>query len=291
MARQFARALALGAAGVFAVAAHAADMPGKAAPYAAPQWSGFYAGVNVGYAGQDPTVTLSGNDLVAAFLLNPTAPGTASGPISFGIGGVTGGVQIGYNWQFDPHWLIGLEADFSWTSIKGNGSASNAVSALVTQTLTAHQDIDWFGTIRARLGRLVSSDLLVFASGGLAYGHVDESVNMAVSAPLGITNNLDGSRINCGQSFGFGPAPVATCMFGSSSRIAVGWAAGAGAEYILTQHLSLKAEYLYVDLGGGDAFNVLFQGPTAPGTTSASYRASFSRLDFHTGRIGVNFRF
>src|SRR4029077_6535377 len=97
---------------------------------------------------------------------------------------------------------------------------------------TAEQKLDSFGTLRARLGFVPwDSRLLVYGTGGLAYGHVESSAAYAQTGCLFFV---------CGSPTG---------AAGSASTERVGWTAGGGFEYALAQHWSVKAEYLYYDLG------------------------------------------
>jgi outer membrane immunogenic protein len=101
------------------------------------------------------------------------APGrsTCVRPATFGIGGGFGGFQAGYNWQSN-RWLAGVEADFDWAAIKGNGT-SNFTLEVFPANYQATENIKWFGTVRARLGWLPTDNLLLYGTGGLAYGRVE----------------------------------------------------------------------------------------------------------------------
>jgi opacity protein-like surface antigen len=92
--------------------------------------------------------------------------------------------------------------------------------------------------------------------------------------------------------FGFICAAGPNCFLGSSSRTATGWTGGGGFEYALWSNVSAKAEYQYVNLGNGDAFNVVAvssNGQPIPSLFTANY--SGSNLNFHVVRAGINFRF
>ena len=100
-------------AGVAAVAglsysASAADLAVAPAPLAVPSWTGFYIGAHVGAAWQNFS---SGSiDDPNGFLASGALPGGSAL-------GAVGGFQAGYNWQFAPAWVVGVEGDFSWTSL------------------------------------------------------------------------------------------------------------------------------------------------------------------------------
>jgi outer membrane immunogenic protein len=268
--------------------ASAADMQVKAPPAPVPVygWTGFYVGGNVGYGWQDPTVTFAGNDPSTICLLSANCGivgATAAGPVSYNLNGVTGGIQAGYNWQVDPRWVLGAETDFNGSAIRGGGSNVSNLSTGSVQTITANQSIKWFGTVRARLGWLATDALMFYGTGGFAYAKVDENVTYANSeAGVNFTNNPFGFQ--CG-------AANSTCMSGSSARTAIGWTLGAGAEYAVTQNVSLRAEYLYVSLGS-DAFNVVALSAFPPGAPiNSSFRASYGNVDFQIARFGLNYKF
>jgi outer membrane immunogenic protein len=175
--------------------AFAADLgtkPPLAPPgYIASPWDGLYIGGNVGFGSTDFSATAS-------------AVGFGSATASVTGSGVVGGVQLGYNKQFGT-FVLGLETDFDATSI------SNTTAGVETK-------LPWFGTTRLRAGFLLSPALLVYGTGGVAYGHVEESVpGASVTVP------------------------------------GVGWAAGAGLQYALTPQWSIGAEYLHVELEGPSA--------------------------------------
>ena len=83
----------------------------------------------------------------------------------------------GYNFQFNPSWVIGIEADFNWTGLKA-GSGSSGLNGLITTAV--NQRIESFGTVRGRLGYLPAPNLLVFVTGGFAYAKVDSSATYSV---------------------------------------------------------------------------------------------------------------
>jgi outer membrane immunogenic protein len=268
--------------------ASAADMPLKAPPPPpAPvySWTGFYVGANGGYGWDHRTVSYSPNDPPANFLLTTGLP--PPGPTSFNSNGGLGGLQAGYNWQLNPKWLLGLEADFDWSGIKGNGiSIFQQIPAGVVggpSNIQANQDINWFGTMRARLGFLPANNTLIYATAGLAYGHTSEQLT------------LNGAGFANGPQFGWQcssgpvppPLPVTKCFVGSSSRTETGWTIGGGLEYApWNNNLTLKVEYLYINLGG-DTTNLvaLSSSPALPSSITAS-----SRTDFSVLRGGINWK-
>jgi outer membrane immunogenic protein len=275
----------------------AADMPLKAPPPPAPtyNWTGFYVGGNVGYGWSDPTVSFTPNDVASLdFICNsfgfPTCP-----PATFSNHGALGGLQAGYNYQLNQSWVAGVEADFQWSNIKGNGTSGTFLIPFIPPLLSpanfsASQNVRWFGTVRARFGYLPTNRLLLYATGGLAYGRVDE--NAALNTAISGATVSPGPPVVLSNEFSFAcPATATNCFFGDSSHTAVGFAVGAGGEYALWNNVSLKAEYLYVNLGRGHTVDVVAQSLATPGTNASSFTATYTTIDFSVIRAGLNVKF
>src|SRR6202030_3202222 len=118
------RTLLLGAIGSVALLAGpaiAADLPMKARPIApiAPSWTGFYVGLNAGGSfGSDTATqnaTFTSTALGANGLLSNTAQHAPKGWLAGG--------QLGYNWQVSSSYVLGLEADWQWTSQKASSTS------------------------------------------------------------------------------------------------------------------------------------------------------------------------
>jgi hypothetical protein len=122
-------------------------------------------------------------------------------------------------------------------------------------------------------GFLPTSTLLAYVTGGLAYGRVDE--NAALNSFPGVQGQFGAFGYTCGPTGN-------NCFVGGSSRTATGWTLGGGFEYVFSQNVSLKAEYLYVNLGHRDTVNVVAQ---------SSFSAAYGIVDFNLVRGGLNFRF
>jgi outer membrane immunogenic protein len=208
--------------------ASAADIPRPVvkAPVmvAAYSWTGFYIGVHGGYGWANGDVGIGITDPTGIAQAVAAAGGF---PVSYSFDrdGYVAGGQIGYNQQMGQ-WLWGVEADISATGIRGSQSVLLPTCAICTlpNASSASQDMDWFGTVRGRLG-FVASNWLFFGTGGLAYGHVKYAYSQ--------TNVPFGGGVN---------------IAGSASEVEVGWTLGAGVEYGWGPW-SAKAEYLYYDLG------------------------------------------
>ena len=253
------------AASIFAFAhgASAADMPIKAPAYQAPvagyNWSGFYVGGNFGYgwgANSDPGVSVidaTGLGL-GAFAAAGGFPITAVNP-----NGIIGGGQAGYNWQTNA-FVFGLVADFQGADMKRDSTFVASPPGFVTGTTNVDRKLDWFGTVRGKLGWAVDN-VLLYATGGLAYGHVKDSLTFSGS-PTGISGA------------------------GSNSETRAGWTAGAGLAYGWGQW-SVGVEYLCMDLGSSDT-TMTFAG--YPGAATDSVTVSNDNK-VNLVRALINYRF
>ena len=184
-----------------------------------------------------------------------------------------------------------MEADFDWSDIKGSSSVSANVIDFPRGIFNASQKVDWFGTVRARLGYLLTNDLLVYATGGLAYGKVNESAGFGLIPGANAFASTSGVSFVCSNPPGqFGLGESSTCFAGSHSRTSVGWTVGGGVEYRFAQNFSLKLEYLYVDLGS-ETFNIPAATLFAPATSPSILNVSFDRAAFNLVRAGLNYRF
>jgi len=244
-------------------------------------WTGWYAGLNLGYGFNDPTVTTTPNDTIGAILVGIIPGGLPQ--ISYGMDGIIGGAQVGYNWQTATNWVVGLEADIQGTSLKGSGVVQlPTFMAGPAAFLNASQEVKWYGTLRGRLGWLANDRLMVFGTGGLAYGGVKETSTLGYLVPL----------VNGAGAGGFFTQCTLTnnCYNGSSTRVQVGYTLGAGLEYALWQNMTVKAEYMYVNLGSSNLTSV--SNPSGvPGQQIATLNAHFSDLYFNVVRVGANWRF
>jgi outer membrane immunogenic protein len=194
-------------------------------------WTGLYAGANGGY----------GEGVYYDQLQDLSNPGTPFSGLS--PKGGFGGGQVGANWQIPGAPLVaGLETDFQGSGIR---DSQNWTMATSTSELSA------FGTLRGRAG-IAFDRWLVYGTGGLAYGHVD--------------NSVEGPKVY------------------TISRDAIGWAAGAGVEWAFAANWSVKAEYQYLNLG----LNV----PVGSNGPLTSFPGVTVHEDaFSTVRLGINYKF
>ena len=216
------RSLSILAAGLLvsvstgALTAQAADMPAPAANL----WSGFYLGAQAGYL----QGTGSNTDICAT-------DGTdrmCFGDDGFDFGdtnadGITAGGYLGYNYQIDSI-VMGLEGDFNWDNAQGDSGSS-----IFLGPYSYSSSLNWDASIRARLGFVVDERALLYVTGGPSW------LNMDVNADYCGLINSPGNT-NCGDS-----------------NTNFGWQLGAGAEYMITDHLSMKAEFLHGWYGDVDS--------------------------------------
>ena len=248
----------LGAVAVAAIgsvgAATAADLPMKAPYLKAPvamvyDWTGFYIGVNAGVGiGRDYTRLA-----IPAFPGGPTAEASYLSPT----GGVGGG-QIGYNWQTGPLFLgspmiFGVEADLQGTGLSDHRTC--LLGCMPAQNSMFSQKLDWFGTVRGRIG-LTEGPVMTYLTAGYAYG----SVKTTLTETIGTTGAF------------------------SSNQNHGGWTWGSGIEASLGGNWSGKIEYLWLTLGNRlNAFTL----NTFPQAMSTDIREQIFRVGLNY-RIGGN---
>ena len=226
----------------------AADLPSRRDPapvVAVPvfTWTGFYVGANAGGAfGSGAAATFSD----PTFATNVT--GSGGGTSAF-----VGGGQVGYNYQFGAGSgvVVGVEADFQ--GVAGGSRATYAIGTVPFYDVAP--SLDWFGTVRGRIGYAFER-LLVYGTGGFAYGGGKLPTLLTTSYPYTLP---DTTR--------------------------TGYAVGGGVEYAFTRNISVKLEGLYVDLERRTA-------TTYYDALSGGYYGTTGRdSGFGVVRAGLNYRF
>ncbi|WP_291573173.1 outer membrane beta-barrel protein [Bradyrhizobium sp.] len=262
-------ALALTALAAFSGSAVAADLPARTytkAPVIADSgynWTGFYVGGDVGGAWTSNTGTFSP-------LPSPIDFGIFGISASNGGSGIIGGFHAGYNWQFTPTWIAGIEGD--WSRSKARGSFSQVMSfdpppgILANSFVNMSSTLDWLASIRGRLGYLVMPNLLAYGTGGAAWGKFDYAAN---------------------DSNGFsGGASYTTSAAVSSTQS--GYVVGGGLEWAITNNWLLRGEYLYYRLNS--APNVVAQSANLTFQSSPS-GYSWSSTNVSVARAGLSYKF
>lgn len=237
----------------------AADMPLKARPAPAPvvaRWSGFYLGGHVGgaWAGADPWTVAS------------NFPGNFD-PLSFanpGDSSFVGGLQAGYNWQFNSNWVAGVEGDVSWLRLSESVSSGLTLFGIPRTPASLYntnlrRDVNWLSSVRGRFG-YATDLLLIYATGGVAWGNVEH-----------FSTTFNG---------------LTTPFAASDSQTATGYVVGGGLEYALTSNWSMRGEYLFYHLNSGVTLNAGLPPPIL-----SSVITHFDDAIIHTARFGLNYRF
>jgi outer membrane immunogenic protein len=245
-------------------AAHAADLGGSLkdgpAPVAsyAPIWAGLYVGGSVGFGAGDTSGKITDinfdrkDDYPTAKVLSEAQGERSEGGFDLGsllssdydVNGAIYGVHVGYNFQRD-NIVLGVEVGFNGADIDGSGDAFFGL-------IKSERELDWYATAVARLG-YASGKALFYGFGGVAWGTVDTTL----SIPL------------VGASFS-----------GESDH--VGWTAGVGIEYAMTERFSVRVEYSHVDLGEETARINLGHGLSIDDEVDLSFDAI---------KIGASYRF
>ena len=223
-------------------------------------WSGFYVGAHAGYGWGDMNVDLSTSSGAVHYNDHFAKPDETLN----GGDGWLGGFQIGVNKQ-SGNIVAGIEADVSWTDMDGEGRYTTQHPHYATWDIKSK--LEMFGTMRGRLG-VATGPVLVYATGGLAWGITETSQATNWFKALGAPSDDVGGRTS-----------------GRNNHI--GWTAGGGIEWAIAQNLTLRGEYLYVDLGEE---SYALRGTTKPNGSTPYVETFGADLDFHVVRGGLNFK-
>ncbi len=241
----------------------AADMAVKAPPPLVPifNWTGFYIGGFVGGAGADRNAVASEPLSATGVPYNGAVLNT---PYSLGGSFIAGGT-VGYNWQKPgTNFVLGIEGEAGYLHLRGSRQDVNAVAVgfALPDSINSTRMGDAYGVIAGRLG-WAANRALFYVKGGVAF---------------------------VGDSYGFSdPCNTGGCggnilVFGHNDT-QVTYAVGAGVEYAINNHWSIKGEYLY--LGTQKTY-------TQSGLSQVGIPTTFTNSDsepgIHTGKIGVNYR-
>ncbi len=195
-----------------------------------------------------------------------------------------GGIKVGYNWQRD-RLVYGLEADISSVRDKTLRESASAEAALrdleenlvgetpgmIAVNAKGKLGVDWFGTVRGRLGYAVNDNLLPFVTAGFAYGKVRNKLSYQIADTDYYTEETEVTSGSVG---------------GKDTE--TGWTVGAGVDYRLTKNILANVTYLYLDLGGKKEASYAYLGPSGSRTAFVGSEVDPS---FHVLRVGLNWQF
>jgi high affinity Mn2+ porin len=228
-------------------------MPVKAPPITAEyDWTGFYLGAHLGYAGGSSNWTA--NSITAA---TPSFSGSLSLLQRFDpfneAGSFFGGLQVGYDYMFPNRFVIGAEVDTSapaWPNLAGisiGGTSTFSTPLIGAESYS--ETMLYFGSLRARVG-YAPGNWFFYATGGFAWTYDQLTLTQLASG-----------------------------MTDSPFLWRLGWAAGAGVEFPVVPHWTGRFEYLFSDYGTS--------GVTFP-SAGQRFDSNFTLQEF---RAGLNYHF
>jgi iron complex outermembrane receptor protein len=231
-------------------------------------WAGPYVGINAGYS--------AGKSKTDAVFSDPTGAPLFTTSSTDSLNGVIAGFQGGYNWMASSWLMAGIEADIQLSTQNTTptficpGAICNPGIGDLAASFDRAQTLDWFGTVRGRLGATVMPETMAYLTGGLAVAEIKTSGIVAGFSPFDSSGNAN-------------VTPVAFRFYDHRTR--AGWTAGAGIETHLSGNLTGKIEYLYLDFGSvsTSTTNPLNATPVAVNLES--------RVSDHIVRVGLNYRF
>ena len=182
-----------------------------------------------------------------------TVPAGDTGPGSINTSGALAGGTLGANFQ-TGQFVFGIEGDGDWSDIKGSVTGTGSAACLGSGAACTYQTSnDWLATLRARAG-VAWDRVLIYATGGGAAGAIKPNWT----------------------------APAFAGASTSSSEF--GWTAGAGLEFGITDNVTAKIEYLYVDLQSSSFSCAATACAAAAVTAPVSFQSSVVRA-------GLNLKF
>ncbi len=269
----------LGAVAALISPAIAADMAVKALPPApmavVDSWTGFYLGAELGGKWADAKWTTTS-------IVQENSPFNLDSPSTqkFDPSSVRGGVYLGYNWQFAPQWVGGVEADWAGanmhtTTVGMPGCLSASCDPFSGERSilgdAASVKLGWDASVRARLGYLVSPGLLLYSTGGVAWQNIKTSATCQFSL----------ADLLC---FGLPGSPFVTV---SNTTTRTGWTIGGGIEAKISANWILRGEYRYADFGTFSTQANL----NSPGASAPTILAYQLKLNTQIATVGIAYKF
>jgi outer membrane immunogenic protein len=274
-------ALAVSVLAASAMGASAADMDAKAPLYKAPEaavstWTGFYVGASLGGEQTDANWTTTSIGVAAPGFVIPPPTVDGSSPRHFSPSSGRFGGFAGYDYQFAPQWVAGIVLDAAY--FNGIATTVGVPGCTVTCILGVPgpgADISsvkakWDADVRGRLGYLVTPNVLLYGTGGIAFQNFSNSATCQTSV----------SDAVCGPT----AIPIFATATNSSTR--TGWTAGVGIDAKIFANWMLRAEYRYSDFGAWSNSLVL----VSPGVSAVTVATNL-KINTQIGMIGIAYKF
>jgi outer membrane immunogenic protein len=257
------------AALVTAGTAQAADVNvasvNKAPPPIGSSWTGFYAGLGAGFRTSRTDLTTTS----ATFGTPPTTVTLVAPSQPFDGTGFRVAPYVGFNWQFAPRWVAGIEGDAavaSQTTTRAGFASSPGREASFDNSDSLAVKATWDASLRLRLGYLLTPATMMYGTGGVAWQHFQVKSTCA--------------GLGCGQAE-LTPAVI------TDSRTRTGWTLGGGLETAVGDHWLLRVEYRYADFGEPDSAIVR----TTPFSNSPLVDNFDVAVRTHTATFGLAYKF
>ena len=247
-------------------------------PPAVSSWTGFYVGGDIGglFGHGSSNFSSAANDEILLVAHPAVASPALSGPLTVNDtralpanAAVIGGFHAGYNYQFAPNFLVGIEGDWQASTRRSTCRGTDTHDATCDFNGRGSMNIDTstrsITTLRGRFG-WVNDNIMIYGTGGAAW----------VDAQTGVGLNCD---FGCGATSNTPFSGSAT-----TSAFKTGWVAGAGIEWMPVSNWILRAEYLHVDAGSLTA--------TLDGSATCNCTASVTQdLRYDIVRAGFSYKF
>jgi outer membrane immunogenic protein len=233
------------------VAAQAQTNPGF-------NWTGVYAGGHVGYRWGNVNTNLPVGGFPPVDFISDSfgitgPPPFFNFPVTQNPDSPVIGFHTGYNYQFAPTWLVGIETSWSWGRGESYFSVGPAVFDADSGGASYRTQLSWSGSVRGRFG-YVANNWLFYGTGGVAFQR------FSLRGSGFVESNFAGDSFSVVTNF-------------SGARTLFGWVVGAGIENHLGNGWTWRVEYLFADFG---TVNVGSATSTASLTTFDSFSTSTS---------------
>lgn len=271
-------------------------------------WTGFYLGAGVGVRATTSTATLDsltqifpGSAPFDAFT-NCTNPKSSGCFFADPLNGTAFRFNpySGFNWQFAPQWVAGIEGDFGWANEKTTLAGNYAPGTPLTGSFHDANDTfsvktTWDASLRGRIGYLVTPSLLVYAAAGPAWMHIEQT--STCDTGLYISPSGGGTSVRFGSCT---PGLLAPAVINDSTT-RLGFNVGGGFEARLWSNWFARGEYRYADFGtvhftdvrscAGSVSVTIGNNTTSATCSSTDVSTNSLRVRTHTAMFGLAYKF